>query len=136
MRVNYLLDTGIAQDYQARRGGIRERAIEQRLRGDRIGICVPVLGELWSGVECSSSRQRNLATLRQALATLIIWPFTVEAAEEYGKIFAQLRRVGRRIQQVDMQIGAIARTLPRCIVVSKDVDFMAIPGITVENWAL
>jgi predicted nucleic acid-binding protein len=44
--------------------------------------------------------------------------------------------VGRRIQQVDMQIGAIARTLPRCIVVSKDVDFMAIPGITVENWAL
>jgi len=59
---------------------------------------VPVLGELWSGVECSSSRDRNLASLRQALATLIIWPFSTEAAEEYGRIFAELRRAGRRIQ--------------------------------------
>ena len=96
---------------------------------------MPVLGELWSGVECSSSRARNLASLRQALATLIIWPFTTEAAEEYGRIFAELRHVRRRIQQVDMQIGAIARTLPNCIVVSKDSDLSAISGIAVENWA-
>jgi hypothetical protein len=34
-----------------------------------------------------------------------------------------------------MQIGAIARTLPNCIVVSKDGDLSAIPGLTVENWA-
>lgn len=135
MKRHYLLDTGIAQDYQAGRAGIRDRAIEQRKSGHRIGICVPILGELWSGVECSSSRQRNLALLRQALATLIIWPYTVEAAEEYGRIFAELKQGGRRIQQVDMQIGAIARTLPNCVVVSKDSDLSAISGITVENWA-
>ena len=80
MKRHYLLDTGIAQDFQARRGGIRERAIEQRKGGHRIGIRVPVLGELWSGVECSSSRVRNLASLRQALTTLRIWPYTPEAA--------------------------------------------------------
>jgi hypothetical protein len=34
-----------------------------------------------------------------------------------------------------MQIGAIARTLPNCIVVSNDADLLAISGITVENWA-
>jgi tRNA(fMet)-specific endonuclease VapC len=135
MKRRYLLDTGIAQDFQARRGGIRERAIEQRKSGHRIGICVPVLGELWSGVECSSSRARNLDSLRQALATLRIWPYTPEAAEEYGRIFAELRRAGRVIQQVDMQIGAIARTLPNCVIVSKDTDLQAIPGVTVENWA-
>ena len=135
MKRHYLLDTGIAQDYQAGRGGIRERAIEHRKSGHRIGICVPVLGELWSGVECSSSRQRNLEKLRQALSTLRIWPFTAECAEEYGRIFAELRRAGRIIQQVDMQIGAIARTLPNCIIVSKDADLSAISGITVENWA-
>lgn len=134
MKRHYLLDTGIAQDFQARRGGIRDRAIEHRKSGHRIGICVPVLGELWSGVECSSSRQRNLESLRQALATLRIWPYTPEAAEEYGRIFAELRRAGRIIQQVDMQIGAIARTLPNCIIVSKDADLQAIPGVAVENW--
>ena len=135
MKRHYLLDTGIAQDYQARRGGVRERAIAQRQDGHRIGICVPVLGELWSGVECSSSRDRNLVTLRQALATLVIWPYTNEAAEEFGRVFAELKRAGRPMQQIDIQIGAIARTLPNCVVVSKDSDFQAISGITVENWA-
>lgn len=135
MRRRYLFDTGIAQDYQAGRRGVRERAIVERRHGHRIGICVPVLGELWSGVECSSSRERNLASLRHALSTLLIWPFTTEAAEEYGQIFAELRRAGRPIQQIDMQIGAIARKLPNCVVVSKDSDLSAIPGLTVENWA-
>lgn len=135
MKRHYLMDTGIAQDFQAGRGEIRARAIAHRKSGHRIGICMPVLGELWSGVECSSSRERNLAQLRKALSTLVIWPYTVKAAEEYGRIFAELRRAGRSIQQIDMQIGAIARTLPHCTVVSKDADLLAIPGITVENWA-
>lgn len=135
MKRRYLLDTGIAQDYQARRHGVRERAIVERRSGHRIGICVPVLGELWSGVECSSSRERNLARLRHALSTLIVRPFTTDAAEEYGRVFAELRRAGRPMQQIDMQIGAIARTLANCVVVSKDSDLSAIPGITVENWA-
>jgi tRNA(fMet)-specific endonuclease VapC len=94
MKRLYLLDSGIAQDFQAGRGGIRERAIANRKNGHRIGICVPVLGELWSGVECSSSRERNLESLRQALSTLRIWPYTTEAAEEFGRIFAELRRAG------------------------------------------
>jgi tRNA(fMet)-specific endonuclease VapC len=135
MKRRYLLDTGIGQDYQDRRHGVRERAIEERRKGHRIGICVPVLGELWSGVECSSTRDRNLERLRHALATLIVWPFSAEAAEEHGRIFAELRRAGRPMQQIDMQIGAIARTLPNCVVVTKDSDLSAIPGLTVENWA-
>lgn len=136
MKRRYLLDTGIAQDYQAGRNGVREQAIANRRSGHRIGICVPVLGELWSGVECSSSRARNLASLQQALSTLIVWPYTVEAAEEYGRIFAELRRAGRPIQQIDMQIGAVARTLPNCVVVTKDSDLGAISGIGIENWAV
>ena len=135
MKRRYLLDTGIAQDYQAGRGTIRAQAIAHRRKGHRIGICVPVLGELWSGVEFSSSRDRNLTLLRQALLTLMIWPYSVKAAEEYGQIFAELRRAGRAIQQVDMQIGAVARTLPNCVIVSKDADLLAISGVTVENWA-
>ena len=126
MMRRYLFDTGIAQDYQAGRGGIRNQAIANRKSGHRIGICVPVLGELWSGVEFSSSRDRNLALLRQALATLLIWPFSVEASEQYGRIFAELKRTGRPIQQIDMQIAAIARTLPNCIIVSKDNTVVAV----------
>ncbi len=39
------------------------------------------------------------------------------------------------MQQVDMQVAAIALTLSQCIVVSEDTDLLAVPGLTVENWA-
>jgi tRNA(fMet)-specific endonuclease VapC len=64
----YLFDTGIAQDFQDDRSDVRARAIVCRKQGHRVGICVPVLGELWSGVECSASRERNLKRLRNAIA--------------------------------------------------------------------
>jgi tRNA(fMet)-specific endonuclease VapC len=131
----YLLDTGIAQDFQAGRRGVRARADAERRLGHRIGICTPVLGELWAGVEGSSSRERNLRRLRHALSRLFIWPYSDKAAEEFGRIFTELKRAGRPMQQIDVQIGAIARTLPNCVVVSKDADLSAISGITVENWA-
>jgi tRNA(fMet)-specific endonuclease VapC len=94
-----------------------------------------VLGELWSGVECSASRERNLRSLRKAISWLLLWQYTEEAAAEFGRIFAELKRAGRIIQQIDMQIGAIARTLPNCAIVSKDSDLVAIPGAIIENWA-
>src|SRR5688500_11068702 len=101
----YLLDTGIAQDFQDDRHGVRAQVDAHRRLGHRIGICTPVLGELWSGVEGSASRDRNVQRLRIALSRLIVWPYSVAAAEEYGRVFAELRRVGRVMQQVDMQIG-------------------------------
>jgi tRNA(fMet)-specific endonuclease VapC len=59
----FLLDTGMAQDFIYARRGVRERATQVRHRGCRIGICVPVLGELWSGVEGSASRDQNALTM-------------------------------------------------------------------------
>ncbi len=97
----YLLDTGIAQDFQDDRRGVRARAKEARLLGHRIGICIPVLGELWSGVEGSVHREPNVVSLRRALSQLSIWPYTAEAAAEYGRIFMELRRAGRPMQQID-----------------------------------
>src|SRR5262249_18693519 len=131
----YLLDTGPAQDFINRRRGVQERADEERHRGNRIGICVPVLGELWSGVEGSASRDRNVQRLQLGLSRLVIWPYTHEAAEEFGRLFAELRRLGGPMQQIDIQIAAIARTLGNCTVVSGDSDLSALPGLTVENWA-
>jgi tRNA(fMet)-specific endonuclease VapC len=131
----FLLDTGIAQDFIHRRKGVMERADQERHRGNRIGICVPVLGELWSGIECSTTRERNAQRLRHAMSRLVVWPYTPDAAAEFGRIFAELRRIGRPMQQVDMMIAAIARTLGDCTVVTTDSDLSAVPGLAVENWA-
>ncbi len=104
----FLLDTGIAGDFINHRRGIFERAQHEVSRGNPVGIGISVLAELVYGVEQSSSRDRNMQKLMKALATWGVWPFDNKAAFEYGRIAAELRRIGRPMQQVDIQIAAIA----------------------------
>ncbi len=131
----YLLDTGIASDYINRRHGVFERAREEVTRGNRLGIAIPVLAELLYGIELSETREKNLQRLQIALPSLTRWPFNEDAAAEYGRLAAELKRRGRPMQQIDIQIAAIALSLGNCIVVSKDSDLAEMPGLTVEDWA-
>src|SRR5438552_2266121 len=94
----YLLDSGIAGDYINRRHGIRARVHEEIAKGNHVGIGVPVLAELYYGIEYSTTRERNLKRLYQAMSTLRLWPLTGNAAALYGRIAADLRRVGRPMQ--------------------------------------
>lgn len=130
----YLLDTGVASDFINRRNRVYELARELVRGGARIGITVPILGELWGGVELSRTRERNVAILRQHVCEFVVWPYTDLAAEEFGRLYAELRRKGRPIQQIDLQIAAVARTLPNCTLVTKDSDFQAIEGLKLIDW--
>jgi tRNA(fMet)-specific endonuclease VapC len=132
----YLLDTGIMGDFINRRHGVDQRVEHARIRGDRIVTCLPVVGELFAGVEGSASRDRNCHRLVIALERVPAWPFDRAAAEEFGRIDAQLRQSGRMIGEIDVQIAAIALSMGNTTVVSKDNDLKAIPGLDVENWAI
>jgi tRNA(fMet)-specific endonuclease VapC len=134
MSRRYLLDSGPAADCIFRRG-VFERAREARNRGAKIGIGLPVLGELVGGVEASATRDENWPILRRGLATFVLWPFDQAAAWEYGRLYAELRRIGRPMQQIDIQIAALAFTLGNCTVVTTDTDLAAVPGLRTENWA-
>lgn len=96
----FLLDTGSAGDYIHRRRGVYERARAAVAAGHRVAIGLPVLTELWYGVENSSTRERNAERLRRVLPDLIVWPLTEQGAEVYGKIAADLRRAGRTIRSI------------------------------------
>ncbi|HLW66019.1 MAG TPA: type II toxin-antitoxin system VapC family toxin [Gemmataceae bacterium] len=132
----FLLDTGAAGDFINRRRKVYERAKQETIQGNRVGICVPVLAELWYGIEFSATRDVNAARLRRMLPNLTIWHFDISAAEEFGRIAAELRRLGRHIGRIDIQISAIAFSLGKTTVVSADNDLKAVPGLMVENWAV
>jgi tRNA(fMet)-specific endonuclease VapC len=74
--------------------------------------------------------------LRLAMAAWKIWPVTEEAVFEYGRLAALLRRAGRDMQQNDIMIAAIALSLGNCTVVTTDSDLLAVPGLTIANWAI
>src|SRR5260370_1059954 len=130
----YLLDTNMAADLIEKRGQVPERARYARRQGGRIGIGIPVLAELYYGVEFSASREKNLQRLRRALSGLTIWPFDEKAAAEFGRIRAELRRRGRPMQVIDIMLAATPLILGNFTLVSADSDRNAVPGLTVENW--
>lgn len=134
MTRRYLLDTGPAQDFLFRRRDALIRIEAKRRLGAKVGICVPVLGEIHAGLELSETRDRNRATARRHLKELVCWPYDSLAAKEFGRIFAELRKIGRPIQQIDMQIAAIAKTLGDCTVVTGNGDFDSIDGLLIERW--
>jgi tRNA(fMet)-specific endonuclease VapC len=109
--MKFLLDTGIASDYINRRRGVYERARREATAGARIGIATPILGELWAGIFSSTSKDRNEKTLRRNLGDFVVWPYEKMAAEEFGRLSAELRRIGRPLPHIDIQIAAIAMSL-------------------------
>jgi tRNA(fMet)-specific endonuclease VapC len=131
----YLLDTNAAADCIFRRRDVHERVKEARAAGHKIGIGIPVLGEILAGVESSASRERNLVIVERNVTLFRLWPYTAEAARAYARLFAELRRIGRPMQVIDLQIAAIALSLGNCTVVTTDTDLSAVPGLSVENWA-
>lgn len=94
-----------------------------------------MVGELFFGAENSQSRATNLPQVERALRDFFLWPFDLDAAREFGRIFAHLRRIGRPMQQIDVQIAAIALALGNCTLVTGDSDFAAIPGLDIGNWS-
>ncbi len=131
----FILDTGIAGLYLARRRGVFERAEAETAKGNRVGIAGPVLAELAFRAEGSPQRQRNLRSLQRALDVWKLWLPDTKAAFEYGRIAFALKTAGRPIGQNDVMIAAIAMTIGDCTVVTMDSDMSAIPSLTIENWA-
>jgi tRNA(fMet)-specific endonuclease VapC len=130
----YLFDSGIMSALIDHSPAVIERVRKERKAGNRIGTGTPIIGELFSGLQFSSSRDKNEVRLRRALSELIIWPYDLIAAEKYGHIHAELRRIGRPMQTIDTMAAAIAMTLGNCTIVTTDSDLKAFPGLSVENW--
>src|SRR5690349_17323705 len=133
--IRYLLDPNMMGDFIDHRRGVDVRVREVRTRGVVIDTCMPVVAELFFGVEFSATREANRPRLLRGLSRVRCWPFDRKAAEEYGRLAAELRRIGRPMQQIDIMIAAIAFSLGNCTVVSDDSDPAAVPGLAVENWA-
>jgi tRNA(fMet)-specific endonuclease VapC len=131
----FLLDTNMAACFMNRRRGVYERCRSHSLKGDVVGICVPVLGELRFGVENSASRERNYLLLQRTIPAWRVWPYAVSTTEVFGRLAAHLSRVGRPMQSIDIMIASIALELGNCSVVSSDSDLLAVPELEVVNWA-
>ena len=118
---------------------IKHRPQEVRQRFERyavgeVGISSITVSELQFGVEKSRRVEQNRAALMQFLLPLVIANFDYESAVVYGRIRAELERLGTPMGPLDTLIAAHALSLDVTLVTNNEREFSRVSDLRVENW--
>ena len=112
----------------------RSPGFAPRLPLEHCGISVIVVGELEWGVSRSRRIEENRAALRDWLVSVQVVELDARVAQEYGRLRAHLRAIGRPIGPNDLWIAAhaLARSVP--LITHNLSEFGRVPGLSVDTW--
>ena len=133
MPMKYMLDTNICIYVIKHRP---PEAISNFLKHDPEDMCISSItyGELMHGVEKSQAVERNRAAVTLFLSSVSVLSFDDRAAEEYGKVRADLERKGTPIGPMDMLIAGHARSEGLTLVTNNTREFLRVENLAVEDW--
>ena len=131
--MRYMLDTNICI-YLIKHKPPQVFEILQEHNPDEICISSVTYAELVHGVEKSKAVERNRLALTILLANIEILDFDMKAAEEYGRIRADLEKKGTPIGPLDMMIAGHAKSLGYTVVTNNVGEFKRVEGLQYENW--
>lgn len=99
-------------------------------------ICISAisLSELEYGVSKSQQYERNRKILNNFIKYFSIIPYSKEVAVEYGKIRAELEKIGKPIGSMDMLIAAHALTENLTLITNNKKEFVRINHLKIEDW--
>ena len=131
--MRYMLDTNICI-YAIKNKP--QAVITNLLQHSADDICVSSItyGELMHGVEKSQAVERNRMAITLFLSAISILPFGSSAAEEYGKIRADLERKGTPIGPMDTLIAGHARSEGCVLVTNNTREFCRVENLKIEDW--
>lgn len=132
--MKYMLDTNICIYIIKEKP---EKVINKFHTLDVGDICISsiTLAELEYGVEKSQYTERNRLALAGFLSSIEILSFSDKAAENYGRIRANLERQGNIIGAYDLMIGAHALSENLILITNNTKEFQRINNLSLENWA-
>ena len=131
--MRYMLDTNICI-YAIKQKP--EKVFSKLKKMNSADICISAVtyAELACGVEKSAAVERNRLALFLLLANIEILDFDSKAAEEYGRVRAELKKKGVPIGPLDMMIAGHARSLGYTVVTNNLKEFSRVSGLKTENW--
>lgn len=101
----------------------------------RCCLATMVIAELYKGAYLSKQIEENLNDINNFVNLIpTIVGFDSAAAEEFGKIQGELRRIGRPTGDLDALIAAVARSRRDTVVTHNIRDFSNISGLELEDW--
>ena len=133
--IRYMLDTNmIAYARNKQPLCVLQRLLQHQ--PSEICISSVTMAELEFGVFNSSKPDQNRLALLMFLSGIAILPFDSAAAYEYGSIRSYLKSHGTVIGGNDMLIAAHARSLRITLVTHNAREFVRVPNLTLEDWAI
>ena len=132
--MRYMLDTNICI-YTIKRKPEQVFRHLQGLKPEQICISAVTYAELMHGVEKSREKDRNRLALTLLLSHIEILAFDDTAAQEYGRIRAELEINGTPIGPLDMMIAGHAVSRGCMLVTNNEKEFERVRGLPLENWA-
>lgn len=132
--MRYMLDTNICI-YAIKHKP--EKVFQELQKHDPSEVCISSVtyAELIHGVEKSAAVEKNRLALSILLANIEILDFNVSAANNYGKIRADLEKKGSPIGTLDMMIAGHAQSLGYTVVTNNVREFARVKNLKIENWA-
>lgn len=101
---------------------------------DEICISAVTYAELMYGVEKSQSVEKNRLAMALFLSPITILEFDDYAAEEYGRVRADLEKKGTPIGPMDMLIAGHAKSEGLIVVTNNTREFNRVEDLQVEDW--
>ena len=124
----YLLDTPTVVDFSKGREPVQSRVGQALARGDRLGTCVVVIAEFYTGV--TRGDRPDWDTFMDSLVYL---ETTRETAERAGAFRRQYRARGLQVTTTDAPIAATAIAHDAVLVTENPRDF-PMPELHLESW--
>ena len=131
--MKYMLDTNICI-YAIKHKP--PEVIQKFLSHDPSELCISSItyAELMHGVEKSMAVERNRIAITMFLSPISVLDFDTDAAEEYGKIRADLERKGTTIGSMDMLIEAHIAAEDFTFVKNNAREVERVEAVKVEDW--
>ena len=132
--IRYLLDTNIVSYFVKGVSASLVQRMQAGVDAQDIVISTITRAELRYGVEMMDKfdkRRKRIDLLLQELPAL---PWSIEAADEFGRIRAYQRRHGIPVGEFDTQIAAHALAKKLILVTHNTRHFERIPSLKLEDW--
>jgi tRNA(fMet)-specific endonuclease VapC len=127
----FLLDTDICSAHLKRPGGLAHRFIQY---SGRLYISSITAAELFAGAYLSSRPERLFVAIGELLSEIPLVHFDHPAAQEFGRLHAEIRTSGMTVSPLDLLIAATARANDHTLVTHNTADFIGIPGLSLDDW--
>lgn len=132
--MNYLVDTDTCIYWLNGRQSVRDRFLA--VGRTQIAICVITVAKLYYGAYNSNRLAQNLDRATRFIEQLSVLPLNDSALRYFGRLKAELRRIGQPLDNFDLLIASVALAENRTLVTNNTRHYDRIPELRLENWTL